>query len=95
MRVAVAAPEEAAALVRRAAATATATNAASLSLHSKENYYSIMYHPGGQSMVTGATRMAVTALEEAAALVRRAAAARACEATATNAASLRLHSKGN
>ena len=43
-------------------------------------------------MVAGATRVAVAAQEEAAALVRRAAAARACEATAMNAASSRSHS---
>ena len=43
-------------------------------------------------MVAGATRVAVAAPESAAALVRRAAAARACEATALNAASSRSHS---
>lgn len=43
-------------------------------------------------MVAGATRVAVAAQEEAAALVRRAAAARACEATAMNSASSRSHS---
>lgn len=43
-------------------------------------------------MVAGATRVAVAAPEEAAALVRRAVAARACEATAMNAASSRSHS---
>ncbi len=43
-------------------------------------------------MVAGATRVAVAAPEEAAALVRRAQAARACEATAMNAASSRSHS---
>jgi len=43
-------------------------------------------------VVAGATRVAVAAPEAAAALVRRAAAARACEATALNAASSRSHS---
>lgn len=47
---------------------------------------------GGPSTVVGATRAKITSAEEAAALVKRAAASRAVEATAMNAVSSRSHS---
>ncbi len=47
---------------------------------------------GGHTQVSGATAVKVTAPEAAAALVRKAAQARACEATAMNAVSSRSHS---
>ena len=48
--------------------------------------------PGGPSRVTGAVRAQISTAEEAASLVKRAAAARAVEATAMNAVSSRSHS---
>ncbi len=48
--------------------------------------------PGGQTMVAGATRVSVATAEAADALVKKAAAARAVEATAMNATSSRSHS---
>ena len=47
---------------------------------------------GGPSTVVGATRAKITSAEEAAVLVKRAAASRAVEATAMNAVSSRSHS---
>lgn len=47
---------------------------------------------GGHTVVAGATTVRVTTTDAAAALVRKAAQARACEATAMNAVSSRSHS---
>lgn len=52
----------------------------------------VCVHAGGHTQVSGATTVRVTAPEAAAALVKKAAQARACEATAMNAVSSRSHS---
>lgn len=49
---------------------------------------------GGHTLVLGAARLPVESEDDAAALVKRAAAARAVEATAMNAVSSRSHSGG-
>ena len=49
-------------------------------------------HAGGHTQVVGATVTPVTSSDVAAALVKKAAVARACEATAMNASSSRSHS---
>lgn len=51
-----------------------------------------VYGAGGHTQVAGATTVRITTTDAAAALVRKAAQARACEATAMNAVSSRSHS---